>query len=136
MSSGIQFLVTRRLAKRGFVVFALLALSLVLARPICDVYLLQGSPSQSGPVAPADHALGETSHHEDSEPCCASVEDGTLAVPATAVTPTGKSPAPLLMAAASLPGWRTAARSPGAAIPPDRPPTSQPYYARSARILI
>jgi len=118
------------------VVLALLALSLVLARPICDVYQLQGSSSHSGTSVAANHAHGEASHHEDSEPCCASIEDGTLVVPAAVATPAVKSPASLLVATASLPGWLDATPFPAEAIPPHRPPDSQPYYARSARILI
>jgi hypothetical protein len=136
MNSAIQYPVTLKLARPGFVVFALLALSLVLARPVCDAYHLQGGPSQSGPVADAGHALGEALHHEDSAPCCASLEDGALAVPATVAIPAVKLPASLLAATASLPGWRAATLLLAAEIPPDRPPVSRPYYARSARILI
>ena len=135
MSDGLQFPIARRYASRGFVVFALLALFLVMARPICDVYELQGSPSESGLVA-ADHAHGEASHHEDSKPCCASVEDGTLTVPSTTMSSAVKSSPSIPALTASLPQGRAAARLLSELIPPDRPPDPQPYYARSARILI
>ena len=136
MSDGIQIPVARKYARRGFTVIALLALSLVMARPICDVYRLQVSPSQSGPVAVMDHSHGEALHHEDSEPCCASIDDGTLTVLAATATPEATSLPPLPTATTSLLNWRATARSLAAANPPDRPPDSQPYYARSARILI
>lgn len=136
MNAGIQTPATGMRASRGLVVFALLALSLVLARPICDAHWLLGSRSHSGPFAAADHAQDGASHNEDAGPCCASIEDGTLAVPATTVIPAVKSPAPALVATASLTGWREAAPSLAAAIVPGRPPDPQSYYARSARILI
>ena len=139
MSDATQLPVTQRLVRRRFVVFALLALLVVLARPICDAYhvhQLPSSSSQTGPTFVSDHALGNGSHHEDSEPCCASVEDGNLAAPATALAPIVKSPVHLLVATASLPGGLSPGLSRNAAILPERPPHPQPYYARSARILI
>ena len=121
--------------RRGFVLFALLALSVVMARPICDLHQFQGNSSQSGSVVATGHVLGEAPGHEGSEPCCGSVQDGTLAVLAAAVTPVVKSPVFLLVATVSLPGWRAAASSPAAAILAERSPASQPYHVRSARIL-
>ena len=135
MSSRIQSVVTLRLARRGVAVFAFLALFMVLARPICDAYLPHGGPAQSGSIAFAGHASGEPSRQADSRLFCASAEDGRLVQPAAALTPV-KSPAPLPVATASLPGWRTAALARAAAIPPDRPPVTRRYHARSARILI
>jgi hypothetical protein len=135
MSDAIQSPVTRRLARRGVAVFAFLALFVVMARPICDAYLPHGSPAQSGTIAFAGHASTETSGQADSRLFCASVEDGRLVQPAAALTPV-KSPAPLPVAMASLPGSRTAALARAAAIPPDRPPVTHRYHARSARILI
>ena len=135
MSSGIQSVVTRRLTRRGVAVFAFLALFMVLARPICDAYLPHGGPAQSGTTAFTGHASNEPSRHADSRLRCASVEDGRLVEPAAALTPV-KSPAPLPVAKASLPGSRTAALARAAAIPPDRPPVTHRYHARSARILI
>ena len=136
MSDGIQIAVNRGNARRGIVVFALLALTLVLARPICDVYQLQGSQPHSGHLAAADRAHGDTSHHEDPEPCCASIDDGTVTVLAASAIPEPTSLPPLPAATTSLLNWRATAGSLAAPMPPDRPPDSQPYYARSARILI
>ena len=135
MNSRIQSAVARRLARRGVSVFAFLALSMGLARPICDAYLPHGSPAQSGTIAFAGHASSEPSRHADARLRCASVEDGRLVEQAAALTPV-KSPAPLPVAKASLPGSRTAALARAAAIPSDRPPVTHRYHARSARILI
>jgi hypothetical protein len=135
MSDGIQSPVTRRLAKRGVAVFAFLALSMGLARPICDAYLPHGGPAQSGTIAFTGHASSEPSRHVDFRLRCASVEDGVLVEPAVALTPV-KSTALLPVATVSLPGWRTAPLARAAAIPPDRPPVTHRYHARSARILI
>ncbi|MEO8144631.1 MAG: hypothetical protein ABI654_10485 [Betaproteobacteria bacterium] len=136
MSDGIKIAVSGGNAKRGFVVFALLALTLVMARPICDVYRLQGTPSQSGPVAAVGHAHGEASHHADSEPCCAAIDDGTLTVLAASAIPEPTSLSPVPAATTSLLNWRATTCSFAVAIPPDRPPDSLAYCARSARILI
>jgi hypothetical protein len=139
MSDATQLPVTQTLVRRRFVVCALLALIVVLARPICDAYhvhQLPSSSSQTGPTFVSDHAIGNSSHHEDSEPCCAFVEGGNLAAPATALAPVVKSSVHLLVATASLPGGFSPGLARNAAIPPERPPHPQPYYARSTRILI
>ena len=130
----MHFLVTRKQARRGFFVLVLLALSIVLARPICEVYQHRDNPAKSGLVA-AGHSAGETWHQEDPEPCCASIEARSLAAPASAVAPAIKSPVTVPLASAWL-MWRTAAFSPPAPLPPNGLPFLQSYYARSARILI
>lgn len=114
MSNGIRFLLSLRLARRAFGVLALLAVSTALAQAFCDLQDVK--------------AL----HHDD---CCASLEAATLAVPSTAAVPAAKPPAPVL-APAAWPGWRPAALMLSAQIPPDRPPLTRPYHARSARLLI
>lgn len=101
-----------------FVVFALFALFVVLARPVCDVH--------------AD----EAAQHEHSGSCCVYMHDGMLAVPAAALTTTVEPPAAAVPMAASLPAWRVASFALAAPRPPDRVPVVKPYYARSARILI
>ena len=130
---GMRFLVTRKQARWGVFVLALLALSTALARPICEVYQHQDNPSKSGLVA-AGHSAGEISHHEHPEPCCASVEAQSLAAPASAVASAIKSPVTVPLASASL-LWRTATFSLPAPLPPNGPPVFPSYYARSARIL-
>ena len=135
MSSNPRFTMKRDIARRGFVVLALVALFVVLARPLCDAYHWQGLP-QSGPALAAVHAIGEAPPHGHSELCCASMQDGTLVVPANAVTAAFKSPAAAVPAAVFLPGWRAASFSLTAPLPPDRAPPLRRYYARSARILI
>jgi hypothetical protein len=113
MSNAIRFLLSLRLARGVFGLLALLAVSAALAQAFCDLQDVK--------------AL----HHDD---CCASLEAGVLAVPSTAAIPTG-TPAPVL-APAAWPLWRPAALMLSAHIPPDRPPLTRPYHARSARILI
>jgi hypothetical protein len=113
MSIGLRFAPLRNLAPRAFLLLALLAVSAVLAAPICDALELPGEV------------------HE--EQCCASLNDGTPVAP-TAATSTCEPPAFVAYVAWS-PDWR-AVRWPAAAIPPDRPPLTRPYYTRSARILI
>jgi hypothetical protein len=136
MNSRIHSAVTRRLARRGVAVFAFLALAMGLARPICDAYLPHGGPEQSGTIAFAGYySSSEPSRHADSKLCSTSAEDGRLVEPAAALTPV-KSPAPLAVATASLPGWRTAALARVDTVRPDRPSVSHRYHARSARILI
>jgi hypothetical protein len=125
----------RNISRRGFVVLALVALFVVLARPLCDAYHWHGAP-QSGPAIAAVHAIGEAPQHGHSELCCASMQDGTLVGSATVVTAAFKSPAAAVPAAVFLPGWRAAPFSLTAPLPPDRAPLLRPYYARSARILI
>jgi len=135
MSSNPRFTMERNISRRGFVVLALVALFVVLARPLCDAYHWHGVP-QSGAAVAVVHAIGEAPQQGHSELCCASVQDGTLVGPATAVTAAFKSPPAALPAAVFLPGWRAASFSLTATLPPDRAPLLKPYYARSARILI
>lgn len=114
MSKAVHTVLSLTAARLAFAVLAFLAVATVLAQPFCDLH--------------EDEAL----HQED---CCASLADGTVAVPATAVVTGFKARAVLPPAAAWPAGWRTA-QGPEPAIPPDRPPISRPYHARSARILI
>jgi hypothetical protein len=106
-----------RLAKTLFLVLALLAVSAVLARPICDLDRLPGNVHQ---------------HHQ--EDCCASLKAGTPVVTPDAAAPSVKLPAFLPLTAAWLAEWYAVAW-PAVAVPPDRPPLSRPYHARSTRIL-
>jgi hypothetical protein len=116
MSNTIGLVMSLRLTKGVFAALALLAVSVALASPICDRYELPGN-------AP---------HHEDG---CASLKDGTPAVPPTAAAPSVKPPPFLPLATGWSTEWR-AVNWPAAAIPPARPPITRPYHARSARILI
>jgi hypothetical protein len=114
MGTATGFLTLHRLAKGFFAALALLAVTLALASPVCDAFDLPGDI-----------------HQED---CCASLADETPVPPAAA--PSGLKPpvfAPL--PAVWSPQWRAVAWS-AAAIPPDRPPLTRPYHARSARLLI
>ena len=114
MSIELRLRPWRALVKMVFVLLALLAVWAVLASPICD----------------ALGAAGEV-HQED---CCASVDDGSPVPPAAATF----AFEPSVFAPLPLPRWREwrAVTSPAVAIPPDHPPLTRPYHARSARILI
>ena len=129
MSGEAYSAMNGRLARGGFVVLALVALFVALARPLCDV-------PHSGPVIAAVEAGAEATPHGHSGTCCSSMHDGSLVVTATAAAEAFKSPPGPVLAPASLPAWRAASVSLAARIPPDRPPALKPYYARSARILI
>ena len=116
---------------------ALLALLAVLAKPICDLSRFQAAAPHDGALALAGYSNEGPSHDDGSEPCCASVEDGSLAVPAPVVPVDAKSSAAILPPEISGNGRPVGVRSLlGPVIPPDRPPVTRPYYARSARILI
>ena len=135
MTSGSRFTVTHRPARGVFILLALLALLVVLARPICDLSRFQDVASHDGALA--SYSGENPSHDDGSEPCCASVEDGSLAVPATAVTGDAKSSAATLPTEISNAAWPAQVRwAAGQLIPPDHPPIWRSYHARSARILI
>lgn len=95
---------------------ALVAVSVVLARPICDL----------------DHVLGNASQQQD---CCASLEDGMHAAPKSVAAPLAKPPSAALLAGNWSSPWRPAPRLLAADFVPDRLPIPQPYHSRSARIL-
>lgn len=129
MSTANQFAWFGKTARRGFAVLALVALALVLARPICDAL--------GGGLAALGHLVGteQQSNHDDSDPCCASIGDGTPLAPASAV-PTAQPLGAVLIAAFPAILWFSAIRRRIALVPPDRPPLLRPYYARTARILV
>ena len=136
MSSQTGFLAARKPARTVFVLLAVIALFALLARPICDLSRFQDAASHDGVHPLAGYSAEDPSQHDGSEPCCASVEDGSLAVPATAGTVDAKS-WPGMLPAISGSAWAAKRRSVlGPTIPPDRPPISRLYHARSARILI
>ncbi len=114
MSTLTGFLTLQRLAKGFFAVLAVLAVTVALASPICDAYEVPGVIHEQG--------------------CCATLNDGNLV--ALAALPSNFEP-PVLgpVPVAWSPEWRATAW-PAHAIPPDRPPLTWPYHARSARILI
>jgi hypothetical protein len=135
MSREAHLPMSRKLARGGFVVLALVALFVALARPLCGAHRLQGDAPGSGPVIAAAGVIGEAAPHGRSGTCCSSMHDGSLVV-SVPVAEAFKSPAAAVLTAASPPAWRVASASLVAPIPPHRPPGLKPYYARSARILI
>lgn len=115
---------------------ALLALSLVVARPVCDAYAAGGGsvqPAHIEATAPSGH---DHSHGDEPGPCCSSIDDASL-LGSAAVAPAAAKPVAFLVASAvSLePSWSVAGRLIRTE-PPDRPPLFRPYHARTARLLI
>lgn len=130
MNPGSHIVWFRKTARRGFAVLALLALALVLARPICDAYEVGAGSPGVGQLAG-----GEQSNHNDLDPCCASIDDGTPLASVNAASP-AKAPIAVLVLAFHEGTWSSATQVPVAAIPPDCPPLLRPYHARTARILV
>jgi len=124
---------------QGFIALAFLSLFVVLIRPICDVHKLSSGISHSGPIAVTEHDAGEAAHHSDETgPCCASVDDGSLLVSAVSI-PTSANDNDafaLPVVAVLLSAWLAVGVRHAAAGPPPAPPPALPYHARSARILV
>ena len=115
--------------RRSVAILAVLALSLLLLRPACDVLALQLPDSQagslsslhhdSGTAAKADHAFQVGSH----EASLSTVAKAASSVPLAAAPMSAALVLPALVFLSRL-------TAPGAA-----PPPSRSYYIRSARIL-
>ena len=120
--------VAARPFRRLSAALAFLALLLLLVRPVCAAH---------EPVQAAFGALHASAvdHSEHSEPCCASLDDGSP-VPAVKAVFTGMEPAGDATAPAATARRRLDAPSNLAADPPQRPPRSLPYHVRSTRLLI
>lgn len=120
--------------RTGFVVLAFFALMAVLARPICDAAHSPGSALHDSGRAGASYVDAEAAGHDDSETCCTTVDDGSLVVGTILLVPDVRSPSAVALAKA--PSTRDLNRpSFRAPLPPERPPITRPYHARSARIL-
>lgn len=135
MSLGRHIAPAGSAAKRGFVVLALLALSLVIARPICDAYAAGAGTAAPAQMLASDHAGNAEPHEDESAPCCSSLEDGALAASAAAFPAAEKPGSFAFLPPSPLEAWPATARR-LAPVPPDRPPLSLPYHARTARLLI
>jgi hypothetical protein len=121
--------------RRGFAVLAFLALSILLARPVCNAM----EPANAAPgfahagAAFQDLDTGHSDH--ESGLCCVSVDEASPLPTAGMAAPSGKGSAePLPAAKASLrraiaAPWQVAGHR---SLPP---PLSLPYHARTARIL-
>jgi len=121
--------------RRGFAVLAFLALSILLARPVCNAM----EPANAAPgfahagAAFQDLDTGHSDH--ESGLCCVSVDEASPIPPAGVAAASGKGSAgPLPAAKASLrraiaAPWHVAGHR---SLPP---PLSLPYHARTARIL-
>ena len=131
MSAAIRF---RGRVTWLFAACALVAVSVLLVRPLCEFLELRGASPHAGStlaIQPTDPA----SHERDALPCCASVDDASLVVPTLSVMAETKSLSTIKPADLPL-AWRLAPRSFQAAIAPDLPPISRPYHSRTARILV
>jgi len=115
---------------RAFAVLVLLALSVILLRPMCDVL----ESHLTGSASNIEHI--STGHHEsDATPCCASIEDASLVASAGSATEEKRSPG-----LAIDPGMAVRATIPLTlqvdVARPQPPLQNLPYHARTARILV
>ena len=100
--------------RRYVAIAALVAVSVLLLRPVCDALSLHSTPSQAAPMA---------SMHHDS--------DGSVSAVASAAKGIALDAAPVgAMLVVPVFAFLSRVAAPGAAAPPPRS-----YYARSARIL-
>lgn len=116
--------------RRGLAVLALLALSALLVRPVCDAI----EPLSAAKIAQFETLAAAQDHHDSGTCCDALSTDGTLlAAPAlSSVAPEHASP---VLAAAVLHHKRQAVEH-AAVDPPRPPPRFLRYHARTARILV
>lgn len=108
---------------------ALTAVVFLLLRPLCEVQAAGFVHEE-----PGSHAHATASNHDyDTAPCCAELEDGTLAAPSTAAPALGDGnvaiAAPVLNVVHAGGTLGAAARHPPGFLSP-----SLSFYARSARI--
>ena len=126
----------RGFVRRGLAVVALLALSLVIARPICDAYAAGTGTPEPAQVVAHDHDANDHSHGDAPGPCCSSIDDGAVMGSATVVSVIGADSTPFMVLAARPWEAGPSAERRSALEPPDRPPLSLPYHARTTRLLI
>jgi hypothetical protein len=108
-------------------VLALVALGVVLLRPLCDAL----EPIQAAAAAPSSI---QQDHDAPGEPCCASIGEGSMAPSSSAIAFLFDGPQEALPALVPLFAPRVAL--PRASLdPPRRPPRAVPFHARTARIL-
>ena len=130
MSGDSPFPLKRTAASRALFLFALVAVFVVLAGPVCDVHRLQGSLPQAAVTLAAGHvAVGA-----EAGSCCA--ELGAVPLIAATTWTEALDESSTAVPPAWAPPWRSQALALSTPLPPDRPPIVKPYYARSARMLI
>jgi len=122
---------------RGILFLALLAMSVLVARPVCDAFELIPAAPHSGAVDFASHG-GDPLHHSGHEvACCASLSQAVAVSTAlTSVIETTK----VTIAISDHPVTQPALRVPEAGTLPhfrqQNPLPPAAYHARSARILV
>lgn len=126
----------RKLATHGCAVLALLALTLVIARPICDAYAAANGSSEAAHVAADGHGDNDHSHGDEPGPCCSSIDDASLLGSANVTSASAKPATFVVVPASSRQAWSAVPGRLLASEPPDRPPLCRPYHARTARLLI
>jgi hypothetical protein len=119
-------------AHRAWMAPALVALALLLLRPLCELGLggqAAFAHAGAGHVAAAQSDAGG----EPAAICCAKIKDGVVLKPADAVSLAGGALGAVLLLAIVAPrGIARGASARPAFVPP---PERSSYYARSARIL-
>ena len=136
---GLSRFLRRSTARRGLAALGLLALFVVLTRPICDVLEASSRHGSFGPVAVAAAATADSPVHHDhgSEPCCSSIQEGSVSVPSLSFATDGKPAPGVTPPPIAAKRWSDGPDLlAGAAISPNPPPVQRSYSARSSRLLI
>lgn len=117
------------------VLLALAALSILLARPVCDVFGAVAVASSEGRIAAHEHASGDASHpSHDRDPCCDQLDPFAIPVASTPAAE-GRAFAVLLIDGLRSHTPRAIAWRDVDARAIEHRPRSRPYHARTARIL-
>lgn len=107
-------------------VIALAAVAILVLRPICEA----AEPLERG--AAHSHAGWQQDQRGEPQPCCLSIEDGSV-IPAAVAVPGLVKLSPVLPLRAFV-QYGSPARAPATAHRP--PPRALSYHARSARLLL
>ena len=115
-------------------VFAVVALLLLLAQPLCAAYHLPGHPHAAGALATAAADTGDGADNDHPAGCCASVYDAMVVAPPAAVPSAFQFDLAVLPSLSSA-VWLSTGFSLPARAHSGAPPPPKSFYARSARIL-
>lgn len=121
---------------RGFAMLALVALAVVLARPVCEaVGFARALPGAAAAVV-AEHAHGDAGHpSHDSDACCDTVMSDIMLVSTTGASGDDKPVGAVLIASTAAAFTLLPRGRPAATHLAGERPRPLPYHARTARIL-
>lgn len=123
------------ISRPGFIALAIVALTLLVTRPVCDALVshASGVPLASASASESARPAADERWIGDSAVCCAMVEFGTLVKTGETSVPTAFWSGAMLIAA-SFVLRRSGLFNPRAAVLNGGAPP-KPFYLRSARIL-